>query len=426
MERPSSVIQEAQSMDASDTFRGFREDFYLHEGTIYLDGNSLGLMSKAAEQAVINALAQWRDYAIDGWQRGEVPWFDLSERLASRVARLIGAEANEVVVTGSTTVNLHQILASFYHPTSRRHVILADNLTFPSDLYAIQSHVGLRGLHPASSVRLVESSDGQTLDEDDIIRQMTEDVSIVILPSVLYRSGQLLDMARLTTAAHARGILVAFDLCHSIGAIPHQLSEWGVDFAFWCHYKYLNAGPGGTAGLYVNRRHFGGAPGLAGWFSSDKTRQFDMATTPIFAGDAGAYQIGTPHILSCAPLVGSLDIVERAGIEAIRVKSLRLTDYLMSLVNARLTPHGFQMINPIDASRRGGHVALAHTEAARIAKALKDAGVIPDFRMPNIIRLAPVALYTSFEDVAEAILRLEDIMETHRFEQYENNRDVIA
>lgn len=419
-------MDEAQAMDASDELRDFRDSFYVTPGTVYMDGNSLGLMSKQAEHAVMDMLEKWKREAIDGWQRHPMPWFELSERLAARVAPLIGSNGNEVVVTGSTTVNLHQILASFFMPTADRHVILADTLTFPSDLYAIQSHLRLRGLATDESLRLVESRDGHLLDEDDIIAQFSDDVAIAILPSVLYRSGQLLDIAKLTAAAHERNILVAFDLCHSIGAIPHHLSDWGVDFAFWCHYKYLNAGPGGVAGLYVNQRHLGTTPGLAGWFSSDKASQFDMAGQPVFAKDAGAYQIGTPHILSSAPLLGALDVTEQAGIEAIRGKSLRLTNYLMELCDARLSAYGFEIVNPRAEVRRGGHVALVHKEAVRIAKALKDAKVIPDFRAPNIIRLAPVALYTSFADVVETVFRLESIMENRNYEAYENKRDIIA
>lgn len=426
MMESESCLAEARALDATDELKAFRETFYIQPDVIYLDGNSLGLLSKNAEKALYEMVVQWKTHGIDGWQNGSYPWFELSERLAARVANLVGAKAHEVIVTGSTTTNLHQLLSTFYQPTVARNVIVADELTFPSDLYAISSHLSLRGQDAQTHLRLVASRDGHTLDEQDIIAAMTDDVLLVVLPSVLYRSGQLLDMARLTAAAHERGVLVALDLCHSIGAVPHALSEWGVDFAFWCHYKYLNSGPGGVAGLYVNERHHGTAPGLSGWFSSAKSTQFDLTTTLHAAADAGAYQIGTPHVFSIAPLIGSLEIFEAAGIKRIRRKSLQLTNYLMELVDTRLADYGFELANPREPERRGGHVALVHDEAVRIAKALKEAKVIPDFRAPNIIRLAPIALYTSFEDVAKAVLRLEVIMTEKQYERYPNTRDVIA
>jgi kynureninase len=265
-----------------------------------------------------------------------------------------------------------------------------------------------------------------TLSEDEIISQMTDEVALILLPSVLYRSGQLLNMEKLTNEAHARGILIGFDLCHSIGAVPHRLSEWDVDFAFWCNYKYLNGGPGSVAGLYVNKRHFGKKPGLSGWFGSDKNTQFDMEHTFVPAPSAGAYQIGTPHVLSTAPLIGSLEIFKEAGIERIRAKSLGLTRFLMDLVQQELLEFGFVIGNPDEDSRRGGHVALKHKEAARICKSLKELGVIPDFRAPDVIRLAPAALYTSFLDVYETVNVLKYIMQEKHYEQYENKREVIA
>lgn len=426
MRTRASFQETAARLDQLDSLRTFRDEFYLPERQIYLDGNSLGLASKRSEQALLRTLSDWKNKGIDGWQDASMPWYDMGEQLGGRVARLVGAKDDEVLATGSTTVNLHQILSTFYRPTATRYAILTDALSFPSDVYAIESQLMQRGLRREDAMVTVESKDGYTIDEDDIIAAMTDQVAIAILPSVLYRSGQYLDMKRLTHAAHERGILVAFDLCHSIGAIQHALHEWDVDFAFWCHYKYLNAGPGSVAGLYVNRRFHGTSPGLAGWFSSDKAKQFDMALTPTFAGDVGAYQIGTPHVFSQAPLAGSLDVFEEAGMENIRAKSLALTDFLIEIADDALTSFGFSIVTPRDANRRGGHIALAHPEAARIVKALKQDGVIPDFRAPDIVRLAPIALYTSFAELEEAMHRLELIMAEARYQRFENVRDVIA
>lgn len=416
----------AERMDNNDELRSFQKEFYIPENTIYLDGNSLGLLSKRAEQSLYKLLESWKTFAIDGWTEGEHPWYYLSENLGEKTSPLIGASPDEVLITGSTTLNLHQLISSFYTPKDHRSKILADELNFPSDIYALKSQIALKGFEPDKALIQVKSDDGHTFNTKTIIDHMTDDIALIVLPSVLYRSGQILDMETLTKEAHKRNILIGFDLCHSIGAIPHKLSEWDVDFAFWCTYKHLNAGPGSVGGLYVNEKHFGKTPGLAGWFSSDKTKQFDMEHDLTPAGDAGAYQIGTPHVLSAAPLIGSLEMFQEAGIENIRKKSLQLTDFMMRLVRSQLADYDFNIANPVDDLERGGHIFLEHPEAARISKALKQDGVIPDFRNPNGIRLAPVALYNSFTDVWKAVQILKTIMDEERYKTFENKRGVIA
>ncbi|MFD1170986.1 kynureninase [Oceanobacillus picturae] len=416
----------AKELDQQDELNSFRKEFYLGNDTIYFDGNSLGLLSKRAEQSVLALMASWKEHAIDGWTEGTHPWYYVSEKLGKLSAPLIGAEEDEVIVTGSTTTNLHQLTATFFKPEGKRTKILADELNFPSDIYAIKSQLELKGLDPEEHLVQVKSKNGNTLETTNIVAAMTEDIALIILPSVLYRSGQLLDIQTLTKEAHQRGIMIGFDLCHSIGSIPHHLSEWGVDFAFWCTYKHLNGGPGSVGGLYVNKRHFGKRPGLAGWFSSAKDKQFDMEHTLSPADTAGAYQIGTPHVLSIAPLIGSLEMFQEAGIDRIRDKSLRLTGYLMDLIKSELSSYGFTIANPEDETTRGGHVFLIHPEAARICKALKADGVVPDFRNPNGIRLAPVALYNTFEEVWEMVSRLKKIMDEKSYKDYENKRGVIA
>lgn len=422
----NAMKKQAADWDREDALARFREEFYLPVGKIYLDGNSLGLLSRRAEKSVWDVLDDWRERGIDGWTEGKRPWFTMAERLGAMTAPLVGADAEEVVVTGSTTVNLHQLLATFYRPEGARTRILADVLNFPSDIYAMQSQLRLHGLNPAEHLRRVESEDGYSLDEQAIIEAMDDDVAVVVLSAVLYRSGQLLDIERVTRAARERGVLIGWDLCHSIGAVPHRLSEWGVDFAFWCNYKYLNSGPGSVAGLFVHKRHHGTLPGLAGWFGSDKAVQFDMEHRFVPADAAGAYQIGTPHLLSAAPVYGSLELFHEAGIEQVRRKSLCLTRFLMELVETELDGMGFSIVNPREDFRRGGHVALMHVEAVRIARTLKEHGVIPDFRSPDILRLAPVALYNSYTDVWEAVQHLKRIMEEKEYKRFEKKREVVA
>ncbi|SOC38093.1 kynureninase [Ureibacillus acetophenoni] len=416
----------AEQLDQQDQLNSFKNEFYIRDGVYYMDGNSLGLLSKRSEQTLLSLLNSWKEHGIDGWTKGEYPWFYLSEKLGEMCAPLVGAKAEEVIMTGSTTSNLHQLLATFYSPKEGKTKILADELNFPSDLYAIQSQIRLHGFETDEHLILVKSEDGHTLAEDRIIEAMNDEVAVIVLPSILYRSGQILDMKKLTEAAHQKGIIIGFDLCHSVGAIPHSLHDIGVDFAFWCNYKHLNGGPGAVAGLFVHEKHLGKTPGLLGWFGSDKTKQFDLDIEMTPATTAGAYQLGTPHVLSLAPLYGSLELFNEAGIDAIREKSIKLTNYMMELIETEVSDYGFTFGNPSDDVSRGGHIFLVHEEAARICKALKEEGVIPDFRAPNGIRLAPVALYTSYTDVWETVQILKSIMVENKYKRFENQRDVIA
>jgi kynureninase len=419
---------EAAERDARDPLAAFRSRFYCRPGVIYLDGNSLGLASRDAEDAVLAALDDWKRHGIDGWLGGQRPWFTIGEELGAVQARLVGAQAHEVVVAGSTTVNLHALVATFYRPSGARTKIVADALNFPSDLYALASQVQLRGLDPAGHLVLVPSSDGRTIDEADLIAALDEQTVLLVVPSVLYRSGQLLDLERLTRAAHERGVLVGVDCSHSVGVLPHRLHDWDVDWAVWCSYKYLNGGPGAVAALFVHERHHGTTPALTGWWGSDKTRQFDMAIEYAPAGSAGAWQIGTPPVLGAAALYGSLQITEEAGIERIRAKSLDQTGWLMALADAWLAgaPYGFVVGTPREPDRRGGHVALEHPEAVQICKALKAHGIIPDFRPPNVIRLAPIALYTTYDEIWQTVNALREIVEMGEHHRFGASREPVA
>ena len=419
----------ALMLDRRDSLKGFRERFYIPEGKIYMDGNSLGLLSKDAEQSLLDALDDFKRLGIDGWMDGNPPWFTFSEELGRKHSFLVGAGENEVIVHSSNTVNLHNLIATFFRPDGTRNKILIDELNFPSDRYAVDSQLRLHGLDPETHAVVVRSRDGRTLEEEDIVKAMTEDIALAILPSVLYRSGQLLDLEYLTEEAHKRGIPVGFDCCHSVGAVPHKFSEWGVDFAFWCSYKYLNSGPGATACLYINSRHFDKAPGLCGWWGCDKSRQFDMSPEFFKARGAGALQIGTVHLFSTAPLLGSLKIFSEAGMESIREKSLKQTEYLMFLIDRLLTekPYNFKIGTPRQPQRRGSHVALEHdTEAVRINAALKKRGVIPDFRFPNVIRLAPIALYTSYHEIWQVVRHVKEIIDLKEYESFAKERGTVS
>jgi kynureninase len=402
---------EARQRDDSDPLRDFRERFTLPAG-IYLDGNSLGLLCEDAEASTLRVLQDWRQRAIGGWTDGPEPWFFFAERLAARMAPLLGADADEVIVTGSTTTNLHQLLGTLYDARSDRRGLMVDALAFPSDRYAVESHLRLRGADPGIDLVVAPSRDGQTLGEADMLAAMTPDVQIAVLPSVVYTSGQLLDMEVLTREAHRRGVVIGWDCSHSVGAVPHALSAWGADFAFWCSYKYLNGGPGAVGGLYLNRRHHRRLPGLAGWFSSRKDRQFDMSPTLIPADGAAALQIGTPHVLSMAPLEGALRLHEEAGIDAIRAKSLALTSFLRAVAEERLTRHGMVCVTPREDARRGGHIALRHRAAAAVSQALRQRAIVVDFRPPDLIRLAPAPLVNTFGECLRAVEAIDVMLES--------------
>ncbi|MEA2070962.1 MAG: kynureninase [Asgard group archaeon] len=410
----------AKQLDQNDSLASFRKEFYIPKGSKYVDGNSLGLCCKEVEKALLRVLTEWKEKGIKGWFSGKIPWFYFSEKLGEMIAPLVGAEKDEVIATGTTTVNLHALVSSFYQPKKSKTKILADVLNFPTDIYALRSQIALKGYDPDSNLVLVPSEDGRTLDEKTIIEHMTNDIALIVLPSVLYRSGQLLDIELLVEEAHKRNILIGFDCSHSVGAIPHYFDKWEVDFAFWCSYKYLNGGPGSPAFLYVNKKHFNVHPGLAGWFGNKKETQFDMSLDFEPAGTAGQWQISSPTMLGAAAIQGSLKIIKQAGIKKIREKSLVMTNYLITLVETKLRekPYNCKIRTPKDDKQRGGHIAIECKHAEAITKALQSKGVIPDYRPPNIIRIAPTALYNTFEEIWEIVNIIQTIIDEKTYNKF--------
>lgn len=412
----------AQEMDKLDLLRKVRDRFYVQADEIYMDGNSLGLASKDAEEALLRMMETWKKEGIKLWDA----LFHYAGKLGEMSAPLINANSDEVVITGSTTINIHQCISTLYKPTKERYKILVDDLNFPTDRYAVDSQVRLRGYDPKDAVKVVKSSDGRLIDEAAVIEAMTDDVAMVLLPTVLYRSSQIVDMKRVTDAAHQRGILIGWDLCHAIGAIPMDFKDIQPDFAVWCTYKYLSAGPGSIAGLYMNRKHFKETPGLAGWWGNKDDTQFELKHEFEHQHDASGWQIGSPSFLAMAPLEGTLTIFNEIGMSKIREKSLNITAYLMYLIDEKLSQYGYTVGNPREDSKRGGHVCLEHDEAYRICKALKEANIIPDFREPNVIRLAPIALYNTYEEVYTLVETLENIIVNKKYEKFSNERTLVV
>ncbi|PSQ19370.1 kynureninase [Halobacteriales archaeon QS_8_69_26] len=418
----------ARRRDREDPLAGFRDRFDVPDD-LYMDGNSLGPVSAESEAALLSALDEWRELGIRAWTEADPPWFWYGERLGDELAPLVGAREEEVVVANSTTINIHTLVGTFLDhlgPDADRKV-LVNELDFPTDHYAIRAQFRQRGLDPDEHLVAVESRDGRTIETDDVVAAMDDhDVGIVFMPSVLYRSGQLFDVETITEAAHDRGILAGFDLAHSVGVVPHDLSGVGVDFAVWCSYKYLSAGPGAIAGLYVDERHFGTTPALAGWWGHEKETTFEMRPTFTPADTAGAWQVGTVPVFSSAPLFGSIDVVREAGIDRVREKSLALSSYLIELVDERLADLGYAVGTPREPDRRGGHVAVEHDEAERISGALRDRGVVVDYRPPNVVRVCPSPLYTGFRDVRRAVGELETVVDEEMYEEYDTGEDEVT
>ncbi len=423
-------MKESADLDRRDPLAGFRDEFRVPDGQIYLDGNSLGPLSTRAEAHVRRVLDDWRGLAVAGWLDASPPWLTLAEELGRRMAPLVGTGADEVVAANSTTVNIHQCLATLFRPVGRRSKILIDGLSFPTDRYAVRGHLRLRGLDPDQHLVVVPSRDGFTLSEAEILDAMTDEVQLALLPSVVYHSGQLLDMERLAQGAGERGVLIGFDCSHSVGVVPHRLGAWGVDFAVWSTYKFLNGGPGAVAGLFLARRHFGKGPGLPGWFGGRKDRMFAMADSferpaegrrrpanrhaadprhgPAPGGDGdGRRGRGRRDPGEVARADGPPDGPGRVGACRVRLR-------------VRQPPRG-----PPAGRSRGGAVRSTR-EALRLSKALRDAGVVPDFRRPDIIRLAPAPLYIRFADCDEAVRRLKQILDRRDYERYPGGPDLVT
>ena len=403
----------AQKLDAEDPLRHFREKFHLPIGadgkpSIYFAGNSLGLMPKAARKVVERELDDWAKRAVDAHHAADTPWYSYHETLREPTARLVGAQANEVICMNSLTVNLHLMMATFYRPTKSRFKILMEDPAFPSDTYAIKSQIFHHGFDPKDALILARPRKGEfIIRQEDIeaaLEKYGQQIAIVMIGGINFFTGQLFDIERIAAAAQKRGIIVGFDLAHAVGNVPMALHDWNVDFAIWCSYKYLNGGPGAVAGAFVHERHATNTelPRLAGWFGNDPNTRFRLHLEPEFipVPSADGWQISNPPIFSMAPLHASLSIFNEAGgMEALRAKSMKLTGYLQFLLesagHSKLT-----VITPRETNERGCQLSiLVHEHPKELFTKLQVVGVKCDFREPNVIRVAPTPLYNTFHEV---------------------------
>lgn len=403
----------ARQLDAEDPLRHFREKFHLPIGkngkaVIYFAGNSLGLMPKSARQIIEEELNNWATLGVDAHHATGTPWYSYHEALREPTARLVGAKPLEVICMNSLTVNLHLMMATFYRPTHSRFKILMEDPAFPSDTYAIKTQIMYHGLDPKDALILARLRKGEftirTEDIVELVEKHADQLAVVMFAGVNFFTGQLFDIEKITAAAHNRGITVGFDLAHAIGNVPLSLHDWNVDFAVWCSYKYLNAGPGAVAGAFVHERHATNTslPRLAGWFGNDPNTRFRLHLEPDFipVPSADGWQISNPPIFSMAPLRASLAIFDEAGgMDAPRGKSIRLTSYLEFLLNQNASKR-FTVITPKSPHERGCQLSiLAHEHPKRLHDELIAADVKCDFREPNVIRVAPTPLYNTFHEV---------------------------
>lgn len=414
-----NTVEFATRMDTIDPLREFKKEFLVPlnqgEASIYFCGNSLGLQSKRAAASVEKVLDQWSHLGIEGFFDGAENWANWPERIAAQLSPIVGAHPSEVMVANALTVNLHLLMASFYRPTSKRHKIIIEGGAFPSDQYAVDSQVEWHGYLPKESVVEIFPEGGQTnIEEKQIkstIEQHRDSLALVLIGGVNYFTGQVFDISKIAQWTHEAGAVFGVDLAHAIGNIPLALHDWEVDFAVWCHYKYLNGGPGAPGGYFVHQRHHHQpVKRLEGWWGHHPDNRFLMRRQFLPAQGAAAWQLSTPSAIALAPLSGSLSIFEQAGMDKIRKKSLLLTGYLRFLIQCIPDfQQKYQIITPSNTEQSGAQLSIyIKQNGGALFEFLTRQGIILDWREDNlhpdsagggVIRIAPCALYNSFTEV---------------------------
>lgn len=407
------TLDYAKQMDSNDPLSGFRDQFYIPHvngnTSIYFTGNSLGLQPKTTQDYVLNELEDWANYGVEGHFHARNPWVSYHEIFPEVLAPIVGALPEELVVMNQLTVNLHLLMMSFYRPTKQRFKIICEAKAFPSDQYAFQSQVMHHGLDPKDCIIEVSPRPGTAyIDTNDILDAIAkhgEETAVVLFSGVNYYSGQVFDMERICKAAHEQGAYCGFDLAHAAGNIALHLHDWNIDFACWCSYKYLNSGPGGVSGVYIHQKHASNKslPRLAGWWGHNKENRFEMGPDFDPIPTAEGWQMSNAPVLSMAAHKSSLDIFAEAGMERLAIKGKQLSGYLMYIldqINAQAKEPVFEIITPRNDNERGCQVSILTLKNGRqLFESLMQSGVIADWREPNVIRVAPVPLYNSFEDV---------------------------
>lgn len=413
----------ALALDREDELASFRDKMFMPEADlVYMDGNSLGRLPKAAMERIEQVVKdEWGEKLIRSWG---INWFQAPMQVGEKIARLVGAAGGQVAVSDSTTINLYKLAMSALMLKPERKKIITDSLNFPSDLYMLQgcSHV-LGGKH---QIKMLEPSDGLRVDTQTVLNAIDSDTALVTLSHVVFKSGYMYDAKTITKYAHDKGALVLWDLSHAAGSVPVELDEWGADFATGCTYKYLNGGPGAPAFLYVRKdlQQEALSP-IWGWFGERAPFSFELEYAP--ADGIQRFLCGTPPVLSVLAMEPGIDLLLEAGIQRLRKKSIQLANYLIELFDARLAPIGFKLGTPREAEQRGSHVSIRHPDGYRINRALiEEMKVIPDFREPDNIRLGLTPLYTSFQDVWECVDRIQRVINEKRYLHFPVTRQAVT
>lgn len=421
MDNPQIVdLDLAKALDCADPLSHFRNRFHLPktesgEPFIYFCGNSLGLQPDTASQFINEELDAWKQFGVEGHFHAKRPWMPYHEFLTQYSAEIVGGQENEVVVMNSLSVNLHLLMTSFYRPQGEKKKILIEHNAFPSDRYAVQSQLKFQGNHPIDDLIILQPDEGAIITTDwilDCFEHHGDEIAMVLIGGVNYYSGQAFDMKAITRKAHEYNCLVGFDLAHAAGNLKLELHKWGVDFAAWCGYKYLNGGPGAPSGVFIHERHLGKTdiPRFEGWWGHDKSTRFEMPDEFIPMETAEAWQLSNPPIMALAPLLASLEIFHEAVIDNLVKKSVQLTNYLEKLILSELSGK-IDIITPKSSNDRGCQLSLRLVHPINnIMDKLNGVGIIADWREPDVIRIAPVPLYNSFEDCYTFLEKLKSII----------------
>jgi kynureninase len=403
-----TTLEYAQTQDQLDTLFPFRERFLFpqHNGedVRYFCGNSLGLQPKSVEYLMNRELRDWARHGVEGHFRSANPWFSYHHIFSERLAKIVGAKKDEVVAMNTLTVNLHLMMMSFYRPEGKRYKILMEAGAFPSDQYAMETQVRMYGYDPNDAIIEVAPKDGEHLIDDEAIISAIENagdsLAIVMIGGVNYYTGQFFDLEGIVKAAHKVGAKCGFDLAHAVGNIPLRLHDWNADFACWCSYKYLNSGPGGVGGVFVHERH-GDNPEvfrLAGWWGNDEKSRFKMQKGFVPQKGAASWQMSNAPVFNMVAHNASLDLFDKAGLDNLRKKSVKMTSYLEFLLR-KVDNLEFEIITPKETDRRGAQLSMLFgADGRKVFDHLTENGVVADWREPNVIRVAPVPMYNTYED----------------------------
>lgn len=410
----------AREKDKNDPLRKFRRQFYFPPfkkmKTIYLCGNSLGLMSKNVQPAIEQELEDWKELAIHGYMQAKNPWLYYQHQFKKSLSLIMGCREDEVTVMNALTVNLHLLMFSFYRPSKERYKIIMEAGAFPSDQYAVETQVKFHGYDTADAIIEIAPEPGEKLLRTENILQVIENnrdsLALVLMGGINYYTGQLFDIQAITEATHHVGAFAGFDLAHVAGNVPMHLHDWNVDFAAWCSYKYLNGGPGAVGGLYIHEKYAldPAYPRLAGWWGNDEKLRFKMEKGFIPQQGAGGWNLSTAQVFNMVALKAALELFDKAGIENLREKSIALTGYLEFLIG-QLKTENCEIISPSDPSARGAQLSLFFKERAKeIYTRLIEKGIVIDYREPGVVRVAPAPLYNSYEDVYRFYEILKEIL----------------